>query len=333
MTDILSALWDVIVHPLRYPVLPEQRIYWVYLASALILAGAIYLFGHARHGRYGGRGLVRFWFPKHIYAHRSARVDYKFFLLNRILFPVFFAPLIVGTVAVSDSTVALLERVTGSPGPGWAPGLPSHLLLTLAFVVTLDAALFIAHYLQHKVPLLWEFHKVHHSAEVLTPITVYRMHPMDDLFSGTLVALFVGVVWGVFSHLHAEGIGVLTVLHVNALLFVYYVAGYNLRHSHVWLSYPRVLSHVFVSPAQHQIHHSRNPRHFDKNLGFIFAFWDYLAGTLYVPRQYEQLDYGLYRDEHREFDTVWRLYALPVRKAAAWLLTRRNRLTRRRETV
>jgi sterol desaturase/sphingolipid hydroxylase (fatty acid hydroxylase superfamily) len=74
-----------------------------------------------------------------------------------------------------------------------------------------------------------------------------------------------------------------------------------------------------VSPAQHQIHHSSQPRHFDKNIGFIFAFWDWAAGTLYVPRHKEDFALGLHGGEHRAFNSVWKLYLLPFKNAAALL--------------
>ena len=55
---------------------------------------------------------------------------------------------------------------------------------TLAVVLAIDLAVWLTHYLQHKVVVLWQFHQVHHSAEVLTPMTVYRMHPVDLFFTG-----------------------------------------------------------------------------------------------------------------------------------------------------
>jgi hypothetical protein len=50
----------------------------------------------------------------------------------------------------------------------------------------------------------------------------------------------------------------------------------------VWLSFGRVMEHVVLSPAQHQVHHSLDPRHHDKNFGEGFSLWDWLCGTLYV---------------------------------------------------
>ena len=326
--DALEQLVFILTYPLRYPVFGGERIYWLYLVWALVIAAGVYLVRQRRREPAGDgdrpRNLLSFWFPKRIYAHASALVDYKYFFVNRILFPAFLAPFVVGTAAVSAWTAGAIEAAVGPQTVPLPLGLTGTLLLTALAVLAMDAGIFIAHTLQHKVPLLWEFHKVHHSAEVLTPITVYRMHPVDDLLTGTVVGVLTGVVYGVFAYVCGHDAAPFTVLELNAVLFAFYVLGYNLRHSHIWLPYPAALSYILVSPAQHQIHHSKAPKHFDKNMGFIFAFWDYLAGTLYVPRAYERLDYGLDRDEHHEFDGVWRLYTLPFRKAAALLLTGRR---------
>ena len=70
----------------------------------------------------------------------------------------------------------------------------------------------------------------------------------------------------------------LTIMGVNAALFVFLVAGFNLQHSHVWLSFG-ALDRVFISPATHQLHHDADPRHHGRNLGNMFAIWDVMAGT------------------------------------------------------
>jgi sterol desaturase/sphingolipid hydroxylase (fatty acid hydroxylase superfamily) len=237
-------------------------------------------------------------------------------VVNRIAFPLVFGSLVAGTAAASAWTAGLLAALWGPEGPGLAGGPAMNLVFTLLTILALDAGLFVAHWLQHRVPLLWEFHKVHHSAEVLTPITAYRMHPVDSLLTGWLSGLTTGALHGVFVYLCADGPGIYLILGLNAGLFAFYLAGYNLRHSHLWLAYPRALSHLLISPAQHQIHHSRDPRHFDRNMGFIFAFWDWMAGTLYVPQGREKLQFGLGGKEHKSFDGVIALYLLPLRNVA-----------------
>jgi hypothetical protein len=53
------------------------------------------------------------------------------------------------------------------------------------------------------------------------------------------------------------------------------------------------MEHILISPAQHQIHHSAAKKHFNKNYGSIFALWDWMFGTLYIPESYEDLTYGV----------------------------------------
>ena len=109
----------------------------------------------------------------------------------------------------------------------------------------------------------------------------------------------------------------MTILNVDAALFAFYLLGYNLRHSHIWFSYPSWLSQILISPAQHQIHHSIHPRHLDKNMGFIFAFWDGLLNTLYVPTRREDLTFGLSEGPSHDYGGVLALYFMPFRKVLA----------------
>ena len=76
----------------------------------------------------------------------------------------------------------------------------------------------------------------------------------------------------------------------------------HLQHTHIWIAFRGVLGRIFVSPAHHQIHHSTNPIHFNKNLGSCLAIWDWLFGTLHVPaKMREKLTFGVepaYPDAH-----------------------------------
>ena len=127
----------------------------------------------------------------------------------------------------------------------------------------------------------------------MTPLTVRRKHPVYIVISMLIRGFILGSVQGVMLYLFVGEVDLLTIGSVNAGYFVFHVVGSNLRHSHIWLSYGRVLEHILISPAQHQIHHSSNVKHHNKNYGEVFAIWDMMFGTLYVPNSYEDLDYGL----------------------------------------
>ena len=53
------------------------------------------------------------------------------------------------------------------------------------------------------------------------------------------------------------------------------------------------LGRLIQSPGHHQIHHSTNPAHHDRNLGFCLSVWDWAFGTLCIPERGGRYDYGL----------------------------------------
>ena len=305
---------------------PESRIFLPYLAGALVMAFLVYL-ARGAEGALPDDSSTRhrflgFCFPRRVYGHESAVVDYKYYLINGLLRAFGLFPVLIGVPLVAELTGDWLGHHV-DPLPEEVGGsLLLRALFTLAMLLAFDLGVFVAHYLQHRVPVLWEFHKVHHSARVLTPITLYRMHPVDDLLTGACTALLMGPVVGAFSWWTGGTVVEVLVGGVNVELFLFYFLGYNLRHSEVWLAYPRWLSWLLVNPAQHQIHRSSAPVHFERNLGFVFSFWDRMARTLYVPVERESLDFGLGKGQDDEYDGVVALYLLPFRKVAGRLFRR-----------
>ena len=117
------------------------------------------------------------------------------------------------------------------------------------------------HRWHHRLAIIWPFHAVHHSAEVLTPLTVYRKHPVYDLLSAAAHSILIGLLQGILLAVLAGRIDVALIGGTNAMYVLFQLTGSNLRHSHLWLRYGNLLEHVFISPAQHQIHHSLAPAH------------------------------------------------------------------------
>lgn len=319
--SLTDSLLYAVAFPFAHPLLSNQRIYFLYLLSALIPILIVYMRAH-QHAEGGPlKGFFQACFPKKIMLHRSAIVDYQYYIINRILMIFISGAVIVSMPVVANFTAEFLTYRFGVSS--YHIEKSSWLIAgyTLVAILAMDFSVFITHYMQHKVPLLWEFHKVHHSAEVLTPITVYRMHPVDDLFSGTVGSVLGGLAAGSYYYLSGHEAQPYSIMGVNAVLFLFYLAFYNLRHTHFWLPYPKIISHIFVSPAMHQIHHSDTPKHFDKNMGLIFSFWDGLFGTLYVPRKREEISFGI-GEENQEFKSVWRLYLYPFLSAGRLIMSR-----------
>lgn len=118
--------------------------------------------------------------------------------------------------------------------------------------------------------------------------------------------LFGGIVTGIFFYISAGEITIYTFLGTQFLLAIFNMIG-NLRHSHVWLDFG-ILGYIFISPAQHQIHHSALPKHFGKNCGFALAIWDWAFGTLYVPKERETFPLGLRAEPDPAWHTVTQFY-------------------------
>lgn len=258
----------------------DSRIWPVYIVAMVIIAAIIFV---------RKKPSKRFWswlFPKNVYLHRSHFVDIKLFVVGRV-----FALLGVFQVVTFSSLIAaLIISNFGTAGLGLSL---NPVIATFLFVLAVDFAVYWVHRVHHENPFFWPFHSVHHSAEVMTPITVYRKHPVYDIFSNILKSICIGLTQGILLAVFTSDISLTTIFGANAFYFIFNMLGSNLRHSHIWLSYGRVLEHIFISPAQHQVHHSIEVRHYNKNYGEVFAFWDWVFGTLYVPQQEEIIRFGL----------------------------------------
>jgi sterol desaturase/sphingolipid hydroxylase (fatty acid hydroxylase superfamily) len=291
--DVPSALWT-----------PESRLHWLFLLSFAALGAAVW-WATVRPRV----GLLAWLFPRDVYLHPSARVDYGLFAVNQVLLAV--AALAGGltVAAVAGFARARLTAWWGPAGPPRAAGPVAVLLFSLGVAVVRDFAIYLDHRLKHAIPFLWELHKVHHSAEVLTPVTQHRMHPLEYLLVRPLGALFHGLFQGAVLYATSLRITPLTLFGVNLFFGLFYLLGNNLRHSHVWLSYGRA-GYVLLSPAQHQIHHSVDPKHWNKNYGQMLSVWDWLGGSLYVTRAREALTFGL--GEAQPHPTVWAALVRPL---------------------
>jgi sterol desaturase/sphingolipid hydroxylase (fatty acid hydroxylase superfamily) len=242
------------------------------------------------------RGLFRYLIPAALYGHRSAKIDYWILPLTIASASVVSATGLAAQFFVSNSIQAQLSGLLGVRTAIVENFRWTIALQFLILFLTADLMQYVQHYLFHKIPLLWRLHRAHHSAEVLTPVTRWRFHPLETLIEAIITGPGSGILSGSLLYLcgmKATGAAMTIVVATRLALQV----TYYFRHSHVWISYGTVLSHFFYSPCMHQIHHSALPHHRDKNLGSLLSVWDYLFGTLYVPRHREEFLLGLSVDE------------------------------------
>lgn len=84
----------------------------------------------------------------------------------------------------------------------------------------------------------------------------------------------------------------------------------NFHHTHLWISFGPFFERLIISPAQHQVHHSLELRHYNKNYGHTLAVYDWLFGTLYVIEGAEKVTFGvkdLQKDEARTDSLIFNL--------------------------
>jgi len=251
-------------------------------------------------------------FDKKIFLSKSAKADYFLFIIN-IIIMMFISPILISQLAIATLVFEYLHTQTFL--------MPintnlQHLWLipyffTISYFVLDDFTKFITHALMHKIPILWEIHKTHHSARTLTPITIFRTHPLEGVIFVVRSALTQGIVIALFYYVYGNNITFITILGANLLSFWFHLLGSNLRHSHIWINYWDWLEKIFISPAQHQIHHSIKKEHHDKNFGVTFAIWDYIFGTLCTSKDNHVSKFGITENEYKYEHNIFYLYVSP----------------------
>ena len=253
------------------------------LFAALVIATAFYAAQRIRRGRrLRARTLLRALFPKRIIHHPSSQADFGYLFFNVFVYGIVFGWAVLSYQTVSNGIVGTHTMLFGAPA-AVAPVWSSRAVITLMLFLAYELGYWFNHWLSHKVPLLWEFHKVHHSAEVLTPLTNFRVHPIYAFVFANIIAFAAAVASGLGHYAFGDTTYQYAFADTNIILVVFIHAYVHLQHSHVWIAFTGWLGRVLVSPAHHQVHHSADPKHFNKNFGSCLALWDWMFGTLYVP--------------------------------------------------
>jgi sterol desaturase/sphingolipid hydroxylase (fatty acid hydroxylase superfamily) len=320
---VAQLVWERLLAAIKAPfeslIAPQSSFNLLFLALTLAFCAGIYVLNARRPLRL--RTLRRFLLPRRVFLHASAKLDYKYYIVAAALRTGMLGSMIVSSAAVAGGTVALLTAAFGTSTPIAAPLYLMLPLATIVQVVLFDFGYWVAHRLMHEIPLLWDFHKTHHAAEVLTPATAARAHPVEDLIQTNFVAAALGFGYGGLSYIFGDKAQPLTLLETNVIFFVYFLTIFHLRHSHIWLPIRGRLAYVIQSPAHHQIHHSTAEQHLGKNLGFCLSMWDWAFGTLYVPDKREELEFGL-GHESADFRSLKDLLLRPFVNAARLIAVR-----------
>ena len=184
-----------------------------------------------------------------------------------------------------------------------AQSVLGSMALVIVYALYLDCGKYWMHRLAHMIPLLWAVHSFHHSAERLTVITGARHHWTEVIVLAPLVFLTV-LLFQVPEH----------ILSMSLLLNR---VGDALQHANYKFAWHRV-GIWFNTPWWHRIHHSVEPKHYNKNFSVAFPIMDVIFGTAYYPAPDEYPETGL---SPRENPQLWEGIIWPFR---GWLGYRRK---------
>jgi len=157
--------------------------------------------------------------------------------------------------------------------PVWAHAIGAVLLL--------DAWTYVWHRINHQIPFLWRFHRVHHHDPHMDVTTASRFHTGEIVLSSTLrlgMILLLGVyLWELVLY--------------ETLMF----AVVQFHHANISLPDPvdRALRAVIVTPNMHKVHHSRFQPETDSNFSALFSFWDRLGRTFRLNEDPSTIRFGL----------------------------------------
>ncbi|MEM9023514.1 MAG: sterol desaturase family protein [Bacteroidota bacterium] len=208
-------------------------------------------------------------------------LDAFYMLFNLFLFS------LIGYYAVSQVLVDLfndglallgvsnMAAISIAAWPVWAQ-------LLFMFVLR-DFIQWNIHRLLHRVPWLWEFHKVHHSAQEMGFAAHLRYHWMENVVYNTLQYIPLALI--------GYSIGDFFVVYLFTLAWGHF--------NHANLRVPLgPLKYIFNNPQMHIWHHAKTlPNRYGVNFGLTLSVWDYLFGTAHVPESGRDIPLGF---EHVE---------------------------------
>ena len=302
---------------------PKKRIFIGYLFTAIVIASIWLIYIRKRNFHESIKKI----FDKTIFFSKSAKSDYLLFFLNQIIMSVL-SPLLITQLAIATAIFYYLHSVSWLE-PGILKNTPLVLITTLFTVfhfVIEDFSKYIVHRFMHKWPLLWAVHKVHHSATCLTPMTVFRTHPLEGVIFSLRGAITQAISISLFVFFFGSNVDIATILGANIFIFAFNVAGSNLRHSHIDIRYWKWLERIIISPAQHQVHHSVLTRHHDKNFGVALAIWDWMFGSLHHSEKIDDLTLGVDLNQKEETHKLYNLYIDPLKEIFLIILKKKIKL-------
>jgi sterol desaturase/sphingolipid hydroxylase (fatty acid hydroxylase superfamily) len=154
---------------------------------------------------------------------------------------------------------------------------PTWVQIVAGFAITTVGG-YAGHRAAHEVPLLWRFHRVHHSIRDMDWLAANHLHPLDETFGRSSAVL----------PLYALGFGRISLGAFVILITVQAI----FIHANVRISWGP-LRWVIATPQFHHWHHAREPEAYNTNFAGEFPVLDAIFGTLYLPAHRWPAQYGI----------------------------------------
>jgi sterol desaturase/sphingolipid hydroxylase (fatty acid hydroxylase superfamily) len=167
----------------------------------------------------------------------------------------------------------------------------------IAVMLLTDFVQYWLHRAFHRVPALWRFHAVHHSARTMDWIAGARMHFLEIIILRAATATPALVIGFDESVIQAYVL----------LVFVYS----TFIHANVGTSFG-LLEKVFVFPRFHHWHHGVEDAAVDVNFAIHFAFLDRMFGTHHLPEGQWPNGYGV--QGHPVPRGYWKQFLYPFQR-------------------
>lgn len=172
------------------------------------------------------------------------------------------------------AAAAVWLAVTPPWESGRETGWSAIAVRVLLYLLVFDFLYYWYHRAQHRFPVLWAIHELHHADAEVNVTTSYRTYWLEAPVQLLLVFMPALLILGPF------GLAAGVTLLVASRFFLLFT------HANLRLSLGP-LAPILCGPQVHRIHHSRLPHHLDRNFAQIFPFYDVLFGTYHAPRRGE----------------------------------------------
>jgi len=184
-------------------------------------------------------------------------------------------------VALSALIVLPLSFWASAAAAAWRPATWSGLSGLLIDLVLLDFLIYWWHLANHRIPLLWRFHEVHHLDRFLDTTSALRFHFGEVLLSALARAAVILMLGFPFTS---------TLVFETLLLIATLFHHSNLR---LPAGFERALSLVIITPSIHWVHHHARRSDTDSNYGSIFSFWDRIFASQSPTRRSPDMTIGV----------------------------------------